>query len=132
MRAQEFLSERNNSDNKRMVDRRHRRDAGKLKKNYDHASTGAYTSTEMDRYYDLYRAGMLMGRAPGDLTKIDPGSWLNNRGYMGYYTDAEREKIESALAELDLRPEVLIEPGSQEPPGGNTASPVRSFKGYPR
>ena len=80
----------------------------------------------------LYRAGMLMGRAPADVHKVDAASWMNNRGYFGYYTEAEREKIETAFKELGLKPETLIEPGSQEPPGVNNVSPVRGFGGYPR
>lgn len=130
MRAREFITER--TDSQRAVERRSRRPAGDLRDEYDYASTGALTSSDADRYYDLYRAGMLMGRAPADVHKVDAASWMNNRGYFGYYTDVERDKIETAFKELGLRPETLIEPGSQEPPGVNSKSPVQSFQGYPR
>jgi len=130
MRAQEFITER--TDVKKAIDRRRGRVAGKLKPEYDYPHPGALTSSDADRYYDLYRAGMLMGRAPADVHKVDAGSWMNNRGYFGYYTPEEKEKIETAFKELGIKPETLIEPGSQEPPGINTASPVKSFKGYPR
>ena len=130
MRAREFITER--SDSVRAVGRRRNRQAGDLQDEYDYASTGALTSSDADRYYDLYRAGMLMGRAPADVHKVDAASWMNNRGYFGYYTEAEREKIETAFKELGLKPETLIEPGSLEPPGVNTVSPVQGFGGYPR
>jgi len=130
MRAREFVTER--TDSERAASRRHRRPTGDLRDEYDYASTGAITSSDADRYYDLYRAGLLMGRAPADVHKVDAASWMNNRGYFGYYTEPEREKIEAAFRELGLRPETLIEPGSQEPPGVNIKSPVKGFLGYPR
>ena len=130
MRAKEFIVER--TDSRKTIDRRHGRIAGKLKPEYDYPHPGALTSSDADRYYDLYRAGMLMGRAPADVHKVDSASWMNNRGYFGYYTQADKDKIETAFKELGLKPETLVEPGSMEPPGINTKSPVKSFKGYPR
>lgn len=107
-----------------------RRTPGELKTTYDYASTGAVTGKGMDRYYDLYRASMMMGRVPADITVLDQASWMNNRGYIGYTTQAERDKIEAAFKALGLEIDELVGPGSQEPPDTNSESPIQPFKGY--
>ena len=121
MRAREFVIE----------DRTDRR-AGKMHPTHHVANPGALTSTDMDRYYDMYRAGMLMGRSPGDLNKVDPASWLNNRAYFGTYTEVEREKIKRAFQELGLSMQELVSPGSEECADTNVTSPIKAFQGYPR
>lgn len=130
MRAREFITER--SDSVRAVGRRRNRQAGDLQDEYDYASTGALTSSDADRYYDLYRAGMLMGRSPGDLHKVDASSWLDNRAYFGYLTPVEKEKVQQAFRELGLSTEQLVADGSRECEDTNIQSPVRPFQGYPR
>lgn len=122
MRAREFITE----------DRVTSRGDGELADNYEYPNTGAVTNDEMDRYYDFYRAGMLMGRTPADLDGMEPGSWINNRPYFGYYTKEEKAKIDGAFKALKLKPQTLVEPGSQEPQHINKVSPVKGFKGYPR
>lgn len=121
MRARDFVRE----------DRSYRR-RGKLHPNHDAAIPGALTSPDMDRYYDLYRAGMLMGRSPGDLHKVDASSWLDNRAYFGYLTPVEKEKVQQAFRELGLSTEQLVADGSRECEDTNIQSPVRPFQGYPR
>lgn len=122
MRAREFIRE----------DRNDVRRAGPLKSTYDLANPGALTGMDIDRYYDFYRAGMLMGRAPDDLKDLDPASWINNAPYFGAYTEAEADKIKAAFKALKIKPKTLIEPGSLEHKHVNTDSPLKGFKGYPR
>lgn len=109
---------------------RNGRPAGELPAHYDRASPGAITGINMDRYYDMYRAGMLMGRAPATLEPIDASSWLNNRAYFGAYTEIDRQKIIQAFRGLGIRPTNLTTPGSDEPVDTNKQSPVKPFSGY--
>ena len=122
MRAKEFMIE--NSGRTRA------RTPGQLKKSYDYANPGAVTGADMDRYYDLYRSSMLMERSPSDIEKLDTASWMNNRGYIGYRTKEERDKIDAAFKALGITPDDLIEPGSMEQPDTNSESPIQPFKGY--
>lgn len=121
MRAQEFITE-SRYDN---ID-------GKLHPHYDHANPGAITGQDINKYYDLYRAGILMGADPESISKLDSVSWINDKAYFGAYTEAEREKIMVALKKLKLKPKILIEPGSLEMPDTYNVSPMKGFKGYPR
>lgn len=122
MRAREFIRE----------DRNKTRREGPLHPTYDEANPGALTGMEIDRYYDMYRAGILMGRAPDDISDLDPGSWINNLPYFGAYTDADKQKILASFKALGIKPKTLVEPGSFEHKEVNIASPVKAFKGYPR
>ena len=122
MRAQEFIRE----------DRNDQRRDGKLASTYDQANPGALTGHEIDRFYDMYRAGMLMAAGPDDIDHLDPASWINNQPYFGAYTQADRDKILAAFKALGIRPKTLIEPGSLEHEEVHVASPIKGFKGYPR
>jgi len=122
MRAREFIRE----------DRQSQRKPGELPYSMDLANPGAITGVDMDRYYDMYRAGMLMGRAPATFEPVDAASWLNNRAYFGAYTEIDREKIKQAFRELGITPLDLVTPGSREADDVNIKSPVKSFRGYPR
>ena len=122
MRAREFIQESRNTD----------RPEGEIHDHHYMANPGAITSTSMDRYYDMYRAGMLMGRAPADLNNLDAASWMNNRAYFGAYTDVEKEKVKQALKKLGVKSEEIIPSGSEEPDDTHSTSPVKPFKGYPR
>ena len=113
-------------------DRQASRPSGEIPDHYSRANPGAVTGIDMDRYYDMYRAGMLMGRAPATFETVDAASWLNNRAYFGAYTDIDREKITQAFKELGIRPTNLVTPGSQEPQDTNRQSPVKAFAGYER
>lgn len=112
--------------------RQESRPPGEIPDHYRRANPGAVTGIDMDRYYDMYRAGMLMGRAPATFETVDAASWLNNRAYFGAYTDIDREKITQAFKELGIRPTNLVTPGSQEPQDTNSQSPVKAFAGYER
>lgn len=105
---------------------------GELPDHYDRANPGAITGVTMDRYYDMYRAGMLMGRAPATFDPVDAASWLNNRAYFGAYTEIDREKITQAFKELGIKATPLTSPGSNEPLDTNARSPVVAFRGYDR
>jgi hypothetical protein len=122
MRAREFISEDRNSTRK----------DGRLASTYDQANPGALTGHDIDRFYDMYRAGMLMAAGPDDIAHLDPASWINNQPYFGAYTDADRAKILAAFKALGIRPKTLIEPGSLEHEEVNKQSPVKGFRGYPR
>lgn len=121
MRAKEF-----------MVEDRYDGIDGKLHPHYDHANPGAMTGHDINQYYDLYRAGTLMGVDPRDLPHIDPVSWINDNAYFGAYSTVEKDKIVRALRHLKLKPKTLIEPGSMELPDTGIDSPLRPFRGYPR
>ncbi len=116
MRAHEFISE----DIK----------ASKIRLVHKNANPGAFTGVEIDRYYDVYRAGMLMARAPDNFDDLDKVSWLNNQPYFGAYTEVDADKINAALKALKIKPKKLIEPGSEEHPAVHITSPVKAFKGY--
>jgi hypothetical protein len=120
MKATDFITE----------SARKSRPDGELPDHYDRANPGAITGIDMDRYYDMYRAGMLMGRAPATFEPVDAASWLNNRAYFGAYTDIDREKITQAFRELGIRGTNLTSPGSHEPKDTNKQSPVVAFRGY--
>lgn len=121
MRAREFITEG-----------RYDSMDGKLHPHYDYANPGALTGQDINKYYDLYRAGILMGADQDALAKLDSASWINDQAYFGAYTDVERDKILAALKKLKLKAKTLIEPGSMENPDTNKISPVKGFKGYPR
>lgn len=121
MRAKEF-----------MVEGRYDHIDGKLHTHYDHANPGAITGHGIDKYYDLYRAGILMGADPESIKHLDSVSWIHDQAYFGAYTQVEKDKIHQALNKLKLKPKTLIEPGSMELPDTQHQSPIRAFKGYPR
>jgi hypothetical protein len=122
MRAREFVRE----------DRNDQRADGQLISTYDQANPGALTGHDIDRFYDTYRAGMLMAAGPDNIKHLDASSWINNQPYFGAYTEVDRQKILSAFKALGIRPKTLIEPGSLEHKDVHTQSPVKSFRGYPR
>jgi hypothetical protein len=121
MRAKEFI-----------IENRYGGIDGKLHPHYDQANPGAITGHDINKYYDLYRAGILMGADEESLKKLDAASWINDQAYFGAYTEVDRNKILAALKKLKLKPKILIEPGSLENLDTNKISPMKSFKGYPR
>ncbi|NDB64738.1 MAG: hypothetical protein EB165_06905 [Euryarchaeota archaeon] len=120
MRAKEFLSERGpfGMNGKR---------PGKMDQRLAAATPGAYTA-DMDRYYGMYRASMLMARAPGDDSDIDTDAFLTTRPYMGAYTEAERKMIDAANKAMGIKTKVESEGPSRELEDTNTQSPVQGAK----
>jgi hypothetical protein len=111
MRAKDFISERRQ---------------GKINKQHAQATPGAYTNNG-DRYYGLYRASMLMARAPGDNADIDTDS-VAAKPYIGAYTDVERKMIDAAHKALGMTTETEAEGPSSEMEDTNTQSPVTAAK----
>jgi len=105
---------------------------GKINDSYKHASPGAYGAVGIDKYYQLYRASMLMGHSPDNLDDLDSSSWIANQPFVGTYTKAEEQKMRSAFKAIGVNPKAHITPPSQEIPNTYTTSPIKGFKGYPR
>ena len=97
---------------------------GKILDTHKAATTGAYTSSNPDRYYGLYRASMLMAKYPDNLDDIDTESMTGNKAYIGPYTDIEREMVEKAYEKLGHEAYAMAKGPSREMPDVNTKSPV--------
>ena len=96
--------------------------------NYWEANPGSvYTA---DKYYDMYRASMIIARLPDDPTDIDPYSWINNAPMMVTYTPEELEMAKKAFKFLGIPMSTHVPPGSDEPDAVNKVSPFKPFKGY--
>lgn len=119
MRAKDFLTEKHGPIGGKRP--------GKMNKHHAQASPGSYTA-DMDRYYGLYRASMLMARAPGDDSDIDTEALMTTRPYMGAYTDVERKKIDAANRAMGLTTQIEAEGPSMEMDDTNKRSPVVAAK----
>jgi hypothetical protein len=117
MRATEFITESR---------------VGKMHQTHQAGSPGAYGGHGMDKYYDLYRASMLMGLSPEDLADVDTSSWIASQPFIGTYTDVDLAKMQAALKALGIKPKTHISGPSEEHKEVNIQSPIKSFKGYPR
>lgn len=86
----------------------------------------------VDKYYQLYRMGVLMASAPG-FDEVDSDvSWIGDHMFIGTYTDADYAKMQAAFKKFGVTPTTHTDTGSREPPGGNIQSIARPFAGYPR
>lgn len=113
MRAKEFITEKKE---------------GSINKSFADVNPGAvYTP---DKYYDLYRVAMIMGRLPEKLEDVDAYSWIGMAPFIGTYTKEEYEMAKKAFAFMGVPFETHVKPGSKEPEGVNTESPMKAFKGY--
>ena len=123
MRASEFLTEHD----------------GQISKRHRYATVGLNTfgdSEHMDGGYTAYRLMMAtaMADGTGKPIDIDAKSWHGKRKTAHPYTQAEQNMLKQAFKAVgadwqDLNHGDLA---SDEPPGGNTKSPIEGFKGYPR
>lgn len=101
---------------------------GKMPLNYWEANPGSvYTA---DKYYDMYRASMIIARLPEDPKDIDAHSWINNAPMMVTYTPEEYEMAKKAFAFMGIPFGEHVPPGSDEPSAVNKTSPFKPFKGY--
>jgi len=104
---------------------------GKMPMNYWEALPGSvYTA---DKYYDMYRASMLMGRLSSkdeDLSDIDAYSWINNSPMIVTYTPEELEMAKAAFKFMGIPMKTHVPLGSDEPDAVNKISPFKPFKGY--
>jgi hypothetical protein len=101
---------------------------GKMPLNYWEANPGSvYTA---DKYYDMYRASMIIARLPEDPKDLDAHSWINNTPMMVTYTPEEFEMAKKAFAFMGIPFGQHVPPGSDEPGAVNKTSPFKPFKGY--
>ncbi len=114
MRAKEFIKEA--------------RERGKPLDAQEKVSPGAVFTP--DAFYDMYRAGVLMGRSPDEMSDIDAYSWITRRPMLVTYTEEERDMVRKAFNKLGIPFQEHIKQGSEEPDPVNTASPMKGFEGY--
>ena len=101
---------------------------GKMPMNYWEANPGSvYTA---DKYYDMYRASMIIGRLPEDPGDLDAYSWINNAPMLVTYTPEEFEMAKQAFKFMGIPMKTHVPPGSDEPGAVNKVSPFKPFKGY--
>lgn len=82
---------------------------------------------DMDLYYDFYRFVMAMASHPEiDSTKANSRP-LRDIPMVVAYTPQEYEMVKAVAERMGQRIEEIAFEGSQEPPGGNTVSPVAKF-----
>ena len=125
MRARDFITERKSLRFKEIE---------KADTPYTHkvATPGGLTNKG---YYDLYRASMAVAGMDKDGNTEhmpDMGSWIAVDGYMGTYTEEEKQMAEKAFDRLGFKKSSEQKGPSQEPDAVNKQSPVKAFRGYPR
>ena len=122
MRAQEFLTERKS----------------RITKRQRWGTRGLHTFQDKDgrdRFNELNRVMMAVACADGTSPLDVPDStWATNNNTAHPYSEIEQEMLKQAYkavgsAHTDMNHGDLR---SQEPPGGNTTSPIKGFRGYPR
>lgn len=121
MRASEFIFE----------ERR-----GKIRKDQQYPTRGLHKFRDndfQDRHYEMNRLGMALACTDGEIVPV-----LDNESYIGKwntvhpYSEVEQKMVKKAYQAIgtlyqDLNKGDL---NSEEPPGGNTTSIVKPFKGY--
>lgn len=98
---------------------------------YVATSPGAMAIDNLDKYYDLYRLGMIMAGGVKD-DVADEESYIANSPILSGYTDEDDKKIKYAAKRLGGKIRNIAPPGSREPADTNVQSPVKGFRGYPR
>ncbi len=123
MRASEFLTEQEGT-----ISQRHR-----------YATVGLNTFGDAERMngdYVAYRVMMAAAMADGTdkPIDIDAKSWHGKRKTAHPYTQAEQNMLKQAFKAVGASWQDLNhgDLNSEEPPGGNSKSPIEGFKGYPR
>lgn len=84
------------------------------------------------RYYDFYRVASLAGMDPDDIDAVDEVGFFGNLPVFSAYTDYDRAKLKAIMKKLRMKPTDGVSNGSREVKEINTASPVKSFRGYSR
>ena len=122
MRAQEFLTERES----------------KITKRQRWSTRGLHTFQDKDgrdRFNELNRVMMAVACADGvSPLDVPESTWATNNNTAHPYSEIEQEMLKQAYkavgsAHTDMNQGDLR---SQELPGGNTTSPLKGFRGYPR
>ena len=124
MRASEFLTEQHD---------------GEISQRQRFATVGLNTFGDAERMngdYVAYRVMMATAMADGTNKPIDidAKSWHGKRKTAHPYTQSEQNMLKQAFKAVGASWQDLNhgDLASDEPPGGNTKSPVEGFKGYPR
>ena len=111
---------------------------GKITKRQQYGTKGLNTYTDGNRVsstYTMNRLGMAAAMTDGTFVPdIDARSWVGTHKTTHPYTPEEQEKLKMAYQAVGAKYQDLNHGDleSQEPPGGNTTSVVKPFKGYPR
>lgn len=125
MRAHEFLTEQQlkNAD---------------ITKRQQFGTRGLNIYSDAERWntdYTMNRLGMAVASTDGIIEpNIDPKSWIGKHKSTHPYTPEEQAMLKLAYKAIGAR-WTDVNKGdmeSQEPPGGNTESPIKPFQGYPR
>jgi len=88
-----------------------------------------------DRFYELNRVMMAAACADGENPiEVPSAAWYHNHNLAFPYSEQEHEMLKQAYDAVGSEYEDMNQGDlrSQEPPGGNTQSPIKGFKGYPR
>jgi hypothetical protein len=122
MRAREFVTE----------------EKGRITKRQQYGTVGLHLFGDANRVSSTYTLNrLMMAAASTDGTfepDIDEESWVGKQRSAHPYTQADVDKLKMAYRAAgatytDINHGDLE---SQEPPGGNTTSVVKPFRGYPR
>lgn len=125
MRASEFITE----DTEGNAD---------ISKRKQFATRGLNIFSDSERWntdYTLNRIMMAVASTDGTFVPdIDEKSWIGKHKSAHPYTQEEQQMLKMAYKAAGAKYHDLNngDMDSEEPPGGNTKSPVVSFKGYPR
>lgn len=123
MRAREFVTEAQK---------------GKITKRQRWATRGLHKFRDADgrdRFYELNRVMMAAAAADGVTVPDTPSaSWVHNNLVAVPYTEQEAAILRHAYQAVGSEYQDVNngDMRSQEPPGGNVKSPIKSFQGYPR
>ena len=125
MRAHEFITE--GVDGNADISKR---------KRFGTRGLNLFSDSEMwNTDYTLNRIMMAAACTDGKIMPdIDPKSWVGKHKTAHPYTREEQDMLKMAYRAAGARWKDLNngDMDSEEPPGGNTKSPVVGFRGYPR
>lgn len=124
MRASEFIAEANGN--------------AKISKRQQYGTRGLHTfkdSSGSNTTYALNRVMMAAAATDGKtMPDIDGKSWVGTLALAAPYSKEEHDMLKMAYLAVGADSNDLNHGDleSEEPPGGNTTSPVKAFRGYPR
>ncbi len=123
MRAREFITEIANK---------------KITKRQQWGTRGLNIYSDAERWnsdYTMNRLGMAVACTDGKTAPdIDAKSWAGKSKTTHPYTKEEQDMLKQAYKAIGANYKDLNhgDMDSDEPPGGNTTSPIKGFRGYPR
>jgi hypothetical protein len=125
MRAKEFLAELKLKN-------------APITKRQQFGTRGLHIYSDGERWntdYTMNRLGMAVAGTDGVTEPdIDPKSWVGKHKTVHPYTQEESDMLKMAYKTIGANYKDLNggDMDSEEPPGGNTESPIKPFQGYPR